>query len=232
MTREVFRWVAFSAAVSTLIPLICLFIYRKRQPRHHLILAVSLCISFVFDAIGWTLMYQQKTTILSNNLYYIIAFPAIMLFYHETLVKRSLKIIVRIFTASFLVLATVSALDQGLNVMNYNTLTLGSILLTVTSFFFVGDLNLMDESKFASNPFHETNIIINTSLALYYFVTIVWFGLSDYVFAHFTYEDVRTFWTFHNAVQVLKNGGIAIAFYLCAKRSVEAVKFKKPHIRY
>lgn len=77
----------------------------------------------------------------------------------------------------------------------------------------------MNETNFVSNRFHETNIILNTSLALYYFVTIVLFALSDYVFSHFAYEDVRYFWTFHNAVHVLKNGGIAMAFYLTAKRA-------------
>lgn len=219
MTREVFRWITFAAGISTLIPLVCLIIYRKKQPRQNLILGVSLIISFTFDAIGWTLMYNLKPTALSNNLYYIVALPAIMWFYHETLIKPSLKILVRIFSIGFLVLAVIFALQQGLNVLNYNTMMLASFLISLTSFFFVGDLNLMDAANFAKNQFHTTNIILNTSLALYYFATIFLFAVTDYIFSHFTPEDARIFWTFHNAIHVMKNGGIAVAFYLSAKRS-------------
>lgn len=219
MTREVFRWVALIATASTLIPLVCLFIHWKRQPKHHLILAVSLVVSFVFDVIGSALAFHQITNVFPHNLYRIIAFPAIMWFYHETLIKRSFKILVRIFTAGFLILAAIFAFDQGLNVVNHNTWTLSSILTTITSFLFVADLNLMSEANFEKNRFHQTNILLNTSLAIYYSITIVWFALSDYVFSHFSYEDVRYFWSFHNAVHVLKNIGIGVAFYLCAKRT-------------
>jgi hypothetical protein len=219
MTREVFRWISFASVISTLAPLICLFIYRNRQPKQNLILAVSLGISLTFDVIGWIMLYHQRTNVLSNNLYYIVAFPAIMVFYYETLSKRSLKILVRIFTIAFLVFALIFALEQGLNVVNYNTWILSSVLITATSFFFVADLNLMEQSIFLNNRFHETNIILNTSLALYYFVTIVLFALTNYIFSHFTPEDARYFWTFHNAIHVLKNGGIAVAFYLSTRRT-------------
>jgi hypothetical protein len=219
MTREVFRWIAFASTLSTLIPLVYLFIYRKSQPRQNVILAVSLFISLVFDVIGGTLAYYQITNVLSNNLYRIIALPAIMWFYHETLIKRSFKILVRIFTIGFLVVVLIFAVNQGLSVPNYEVMTLSSILITVTSLFFVGDLNLMDQSAFVNNRFHQTNIILNTSLALYYFVTIVLFAVTDYIFSHFTPEDIRLFWCFHNAAHVLKNAGITVAFYLSAKRS-------------
>jgi hypothetical protein len=213
---EVLRW---SSMFSPLVPLVCLLIYRKSQPRQNLILAISLCISFTFDMIGSSLARNHMNNSLSNNLYFIFAFPAIMWFYHETLVKRSLKILVRVFTVGFLLLALIFALDQGLNVLNYNTMILSSILISITSFFFVGDLNLMDERNFTKGRFHETNIILNTSLALYYFFTIILFSLTDYVFTHLTAEDAIFFWGFHNALHVLKNVGVTVAFYLSAKRS-------------
>lgn len=146
-----------------------------------------------------------------------MAFPAIMWFYHETLKKNSFKIIIRIFTVTFLVLAFILGFQQGFNVFNYNTWTLHSILVTITSFFFIADLNLMEESNFSENPHHKTNILLNTSLALYYFITIVLFGVSEYIDAYFTPEDNRYFWSFHNMVHVLKNVGLTVAFYLTVK---------------
>jgi hypothetical protein len=226
MNSGIFGWVAIASIISTLIPLLYLFIYRKRQPRQHLILALPLCISFIFDVIGWILAHNHTPNAISNNLYFIVSFPAIMWFYHETLIKRSLKISVRIFTIVFLVLALIFALDQGLHVLNSNTMTLSSILITITSFFFVADLNLMDESSFAKNRFHETNIILNTSLALYYFATIVVFAIADYIFSNLSADDGRLFWSFHNAIHILKNCGIAVAFYLSAKRSYELTNSK------
>jgi hypothetical protein len=223
MTQETFRWIAFLATASTLIPLACFLIYKRVQPRHHMILALSLGISFIFDVIGGAMAYQQITNIVPHNIYRIIAFPAIMWFYHETLINKSLKTIVRFFTIGFLILALIFGINQGLHVTNHNTWTLSSILITITSFFFVGDLNLMADSDFAKNRFHETNIILNTSLAFYYLATIILFTLMDYVFTHFTYEDMRYFWTFHNGAHVLKNVGIGLAFHLSAKRSLALV---------
>jgi hypothetical protein len=227
MTKEVYDWIVVASVVSPLIPLLCLFIYRKRQPKQNLILAVSIFISLAFDVIAWTLRYNKTPNNICINLYFIVALPAIMWFYHETLIKRSLRFVVRIFTIAFLVLAFIFAFNQGMDVLNYNTWTLSSILITVTSFFFVADLNLMDESNFLNNRFHETNIILNTSLALYYFITVVMFAVSDYVFSHTTPEGGRFFWACHNSLNLLKNGGVTVAFYLSAKRSHELPTFQK-----
>lgn len=221
MTREVFRWIAFGSTATTLIPLVVLFIYRRQQPRQNLILAVSLGISFIFDIIGNTLAYYQIANVVLHNIYRIVAFPAIMWFYHETLVKQSLKILIRIFTIAFLIIASIFALIHGLAEMNNVTWIVSSLLITITSFFFVGDLRLMKESDFNKNRYHETNILLNTSLALYYFATIILFALSDHIFTHFTPEDIRYFWSFHNLAHVLKNAGVASAFYLSAKVYIE-----------
>jgi hypothetical protein len=227
MTKEVAISFVYASIVSPLVPLVCLFVYRKSQPRQNLILAISLGISLLFDVIGYTLAVIYRENAISNNLYFIIAFPAIMWFYHETLVKATLKMIIRVFTVVFLVLALISAIDQGLYVLNFNTMTLSSILVSITSFFFVADLKLMNDSDFSSNPFHETNIIVNTSLATYYFVTIVVFALTDYIDDHFSPEDARYMWVTHNAVHILKNLGLAFAFYIAAKRSEALVSDKK-----
>lgn len=232
MSPEVYQWVVNASSVSTLLPLVCLLVFLKRQPKQNLILAVSLSISFLFDVIGWSLArwYGLKATVLSNNLYFIIAFPAIMWFYHETVTKRPLKIIIRVFTIGFLALALIFGLEQGLaEANNTNTWALSSILITLTSFFFVADLNLMDDSNFLKSRFHESNIILNTSLALYYFITIIMFSISQYVFTHTAPEGVRLFWACHNALNVLKNAGIAVAFYLSAKSTQGAVKKPKVH---
>jgi hypothetical protein len=229
MTTEVYHWIVNASSVSALIPLAFLLIFWTRQPKQNRILAISLLISFIFDSISWTLMtwYTPRTTVLTNNLYFIIAFPAIMWFYHETLSRRFLKILVRIFMVSFLLLALVFALDQGLTVWNSNTMTLSSILITITSFFFVADLNLMDQSNFLKNRFHETNILLNTSLALYYFSTIVMFAVSGYVFSHTTPEGGRFFWSCHNGLNILKNIGLAFAFYLSAKRMLAEIDLQR-----
>jgi hypothetical protein len=192
-------------------------------------LSISLFISFIFDLIGWSLVewFDPWSTVTSNNLYFIIAFPAIMLFYHETLLTRSLKIFVRFFTVIFLVTALFSVLDQGLNVQNTYAMILSSILITITSLLFVADLNLMDPAQFAKNPFHETNIILNTSLAVYYFATIIIFAVTDYVHSHVALEDALWVWASHNTTHILKNAGVAVAFYLSAKRSLALVDVQK-----
>jgi hypothetical protein len=221
MTKEVYRWLTLVSVLSPLIPLICIYIYKKGQPRQNLILSVSFLISLAFDVFGWIMMYYHRSTNPAINLYIIVAFPAIMAFYHEILIKRSGKITVRVFTVVFLVSAIIFAAEQGLNVANHNTWMLSSILITITSLLFVVDLRLMDDSNFAKNHFHTTNIIINSSLAFYYFFTIILFAITDYVFSHFTPEDSRYFWIFHDAIYVLKNFGITVAFYLSAKSVLE-----------
>ncbi|HEY0652173.1 MAG TPA: hypothetical protein VGD65_03555 [Chryseosolibacter sp.] len=220
MTREVFAWIVKASVISPLIPLILLFFYRNAQPKQNLILGVSILLSLVFDVTAWTLAQEQISNNLIINLYFIFAFPAIMWFYHETLIKRSLKVLTRIFTIAFLVVAVIFAVNEGMDTLSFKTWMVSSILITVTSFFFVADLNLMDASSFLNNPYHKTNIFINTSLALYYFITTVMFAVSDYVFAHSTREGGFAFWACHNMLNVMKNIGLAVAFYMSAKASI------------
>lgn len=233
MTLEVFRWVCLASVLSTLIPLIPLVIYWRLQPKQNLILGLSLCLSFTFDIIGWTLgFYFGKSSWVANNLYCILCLPAIMWFYYVTMSKRTLKIVICIFTFTFLTLALILALREGLQVPNYFTMTLSSILITTTSFFFVGDLKLMDTSHFAKHQFHQTNILINTSLAFYYFITIILFAFTDYIFATTSPDDGRLFWSFHNAMHVLKNVGITLAFYLTAKASITFANTQNSRLQY
>lgn len=219
MTREVFLWIVNVSILSPLIPLICLLIYRRRQPRQNRILAISVCISFVFDVTGWAVAQYKIPNSFIINLYFIVAFPAIMWFYHETLIKRSLKMTVRIFCAFFFLLALIIVLQNGIRTPEYTIWMASSILITISSFFFVVDLHLMDFNNFLNNPFHKTNILINTSLALYYFITTVMFAVSDYVFAHTSREGGFAFWACHNGLNILKHIGIAAAFVMSAKIS-------------
>lgn len=207
----------FVSICSSLAPLVCFFIYRKQQPRQNSILVVSVCLSFVFDVVGEILAKVYHTNTLSGNLYFIISFPTIMWFYHETVTKRSLKIVIRIFTLVFLISAAIFGFAQGFDVFNSNTFMLSSILITITSFFFVVDLNTMELSNFAKSPFHEANILLNTSLALYYFVTILLFALWDHIHSSFPVNEILNFYTFHNALHILKNIGITVAFYRIAQ---------------
>lgn len=229
MNHEVYSWIRYASILSTPIALLVLCVLWKRQPRQNRILAVSLFISLLFDLIGWSLVrgINPKSTIISNNIYFILALPAIMIFYHEVLGRRSLKLLVRIFTVIFLLATLISILDQGLNVPNTYSMTMSSILVTITSILFVADLKLMDPADFAKNPFHHTNIIVNTSLAIYYFATIIIFAASDYIYLHLTIGDSLYVWASHNATHVLKNAGLAIAFYSSAKSELPATRLQK-----
>ncbi|HEY0739921.1 MAG TPA: hypothetical protein VGD40_00615 [Chryseosolibacter sp.] len=221
MTKELYRWISIASVLSPLVPLICLLIYRKRQPRQNVILAVSIFISLTFDVINSALYYSRTPNHLSINLYFIIAFPAIMWFYHEILMRRSLKNITRIFTVVFFVLTAIFIFRSGLNVLNHSIFMTSSILISITSLLFIRDLNLMDASDFLNNKFHQTNILLNTSLAVYYFATVIVFSVSDYVFANASAEGFRLFWGFHNILNVSKHVGFAIAFYLSSKRNID-----------
>ncbi|HEY0739920.1 MAG TPA: hypothetical protein VGD40_00610 [Chryseosolibacter sp.] len=219
MTNELFARLMMASIVSPLVPLICLSIYWSRQPRQNRILAISIFISLVFDVISWVMgvLYHQPNS-LPINLYFIIAFPAIMWFYHETLAKRSLKNVTRIFTLIFFLLAAVFIIKSGLQVVNHGLFMLSSILVSITSLLFIRDLNVMGDSDFLKNEFHKTNIFLNTSLATYYFATVIIFSVSDYVFASASEEEFNLFWAFHNILNISKNIGITAAFYLTAKR--------------
>ncbi|NBW36781.1 MAG: hypothetical protein EBR30_17505 [Cytophagia bacterium] len=42
----------------------------------------------------------------------------------------------------------------------------------------------------------------------------------DFVFSQLTPNEARSFWSIHNIINVLKNLGIALAFFLSGKRNV------------
>lgn len=218
MTKELYDWIVIASTLSPLAPLTLLLIDWKGQPQQNRILAISIFISLAFDVIAWTMKnYYHRPNGLAINLYFIVAFPAIMWFYYETLIKKSLKNITRIFSLVFFVSATWLGFTVGLRVQNHELFMLSSILISITSLLFIRDLNIMNPSDFLKNQFHLTNIILNTSLALYYFATMIMFAISDYVFANASVEGSRLFWALHNALNIGKHVGIAVAFYLSTK---------------
>ncbi|HEY0739919.1 MAG TPA: hypothetical protein VGD40_00605 [Chryseosolibacter sp.] len=218
MTSELFRWVVIISTLSPVVPLVCLSKSWNRQPRQNLILALSILISLIFDATSWVIVtFYHRPNSLLNNLYFFLSFPVVMWFYHEILVRKSLKNATRIFTVIVFVLGMILFLRSGMNVMHHGLFLIASILISISSLLFIRDLNLMTASDFFTNKFHKTNIILNTSLALYSFTAVIVFSVSDYVYENASREGFRFFWAFHNALNILKNIGIAIAFYLSAK---------------
>lgn len=218
MTAQIIKWLSYASVVSPLLPLLFLSTFWKKQPRQNRILIISLLLSLVADVISSVLGAHGIQNLFVLNMYCILALPATMLFYQETLVKRELRILTHIFTIVFLIVALFLALDQGLIVANHNTWTLSSVLLAIASLLFVGDLNLMDETTFTKNRFHQTNILLNTSLAFYHIMTTIVFLSADYVFTHVSPEDFNLFWGSQNVAHILKNIGFAVAFYLSSKR--------------
>lgn len=219
MTKEVYGLIGNASILSPLIPLILLLYFWKRQPIQNVILALSIFISLTFDVINSILYYNHIPNHFSINLYFIVAFPAIMWFYHETLIKKSLKKVTKVLTVIFFVFALIFIYKSGLNVLNHSIFLTSSIIISVTSLLFLRDLNLMNASDFLKNKYHQTNILLNCSLAVYYFATVIIFSTSDYVFANASAEGFRLFWGFHNLLNISKNIGISIAFYRSAKRS-------------
>ncbi|HEY0652615.1 MAG TPA: hypothetical protein VGD65_05780 [Chryseosolibacter sp.] len=219
MSANLFSIIFFAHLFSSLIPL-SMFLWRiKHQPRQNTIIAIILTFSLVCDLANWLLPKFGLSSAVFFHSYGIVAFMVFNFYYYELFFhKKASKY--QYITILIFALTVVSyfSFNSGLTLSNYIG-PISSAILGINSllyFYFIS--TMIVERYFDMHLF--SNFAVNASLSLYFFTTIILFSFMDFAFTELTIEQERSFWSIHNIINILKNIGIALGFFLSGKRNV------------
>ena len=93
---------------------------------------------------------------------------------------------------------------------------LSGLLLSIVCLVYLNIVNVIPK-EFATNTHIYNALVMNAALLFYFLATFLFFLLSDWVFKTLDSETIRFSWTYHNAIGIIKNIGLAVAIFLTGK---------------
>jgi hypothetical protein len=219
MSTSLFKTIFLISVASAAIPLL-VFIWRwKHQPSQNRIIAILLVCSIISDLVSWWLTTKGTPTYIVENIYIVFAFILLNGFYYLILFQKEGKKILLIVSCIFAIMLIIVALITGFGQVDSRFWVLCSGILAFNSIlYFCSVPSMIVERYFDKYLF--SNLVLNASFLLYFFTSIILFIFMDFVFSQLTPNEARSFWSIHNIINVLKNVGIALAFFLSGKRNV------------
>jgi hypothetical protein len=217
MTVGLYDNIVLLAIASTLVPATVFLWQFKHQPNYNSLIFCLLIVSLISDLSSWILSQNGLSSIFIVNAYSIIAFVLLNLFYHQILFIKRARIVQYITGAIFLISMVWFGTETGFSKPSNYTWAISSAGFALYSFLYFYFIPLMIVERYLDLHLFS-NVVLNISLCLYFVTSIILFFFMDFVFANQTIEEARAFWSIHNIINILKNFGIALAFFLSGKR--------------
>jgi hypothetical protein len=217
MSDSLFKAIFLTTIASTAVPIIIFLIRRLHQPRHNFTILGLLVFSLLSDAVIWYLSKTSRSSIIIVNFYSITAFGLLSVFYYQIIFAKRSSLIQYFTTLLFLISMFTLGLNGFFLYANNYVWAISSIILGLYSilyFYFIP--HMVIERYLDQNLF--SNFVLNASLSVYFLTSIILFLFMDFVFMHLSVAEAKAFWSIHNIVNILKNLGIAFAFFLSGKR--------------
>lgn len=219
MSAQLFDNIFILSVVSTLVPLVVFFLRWNRQSIHYRIIVALLAFSFISDlTIRFWSINDVPSSVLTN-LYTVVEFILISVFCYKILFQNKARLFLYFGSVTFLVSLVVLGVVKGFLFPNNYLWSISSFILgTYSILYFCFIPFMIIERYFDKHLF--SNIILTSSLCLYCFASVILFIFMDFVFANLTADQAKGFWSIYNIINVLKNVGITLAFFLSGKRNV------------
>lgn len=210
-TVEFIRW---ASHLSVLIPLAVYLPRLTRSPQQNHIVAALIIVSGVTDTIS---LYTGSSLLF--NLYEIIAFVLITWFFYVLVYKKKSELVALISIGVFASVLIYSTIQYGFD-RNFSGLWVTSAIITlIHSTVYVFNIPRMVIDRYFDNNL-LSNMIFTASMFAFFFVAMIVYFLFDPVSKVEDDNSLKAFWSIHNAFNILKNLGFALAFYYTGKRSV------------
>jgi hypothetical protein len=215
MNEKVVEVIQWSSYLSCLIPLaFYLYGFRRFPIQNHLIGAVII-LSATIDTIS---LFANFPFI--HNLYEILQFLLLNWFYYVLVYNKKSEFIALVSIGSFLAVLIYSFLQKtSFNFYFFNVWGIGAIVMVVHALVYVVNIPRMLIQRYFDNNL-LSNLMFNASIFIYFFVSLVAFFLIDAASKSQTTDSLRGVWSIHNAFNIMKNIGFAVAFYQTGKRQV------------
>lgn len=214
MNNNVVEFVRWASNLSVIIPVVVYLPRISKFPIQNHIIGGLVVASGLTDAMS---LYLHSPVLF--NAYQIVMFFLTTWFFYELVYKKKSEFIALVSIGIYLSVLIFSIISSGLYV-NYSNLWLtGAIITLVNSVVYIFNIPIMVIDRyFDSNLL--SNMIFNASIFGFFFVATIIYFLFDPVSKLENINDVKAFWTIHNAFNILKNFGFALAFFYTGKRSV------------
>ena len=188
-------------AISILFPIIVGLYFYKNISLNEKIVLFLLVVVGVFDLFFYMTNKSHINNIFVLNLFTIIEFIFIALFYSRILgVFYKKKTLIIIYSSVLMILFSVQCLDLSHNI-DFITMSIASISIMISS------IVLILKSNFSDFLFHRSSAyisIINNTLLFYFSTTFIIYLLSDWVIANH-YEMFKYIWAINGLVSFLTN---------------------------
>lgn len=206
---ELLRW---ASHLSVIFPLLAFLAHLTNSPIQNRIIGGLVILSGVTD----TLSLFISSSILGNS-YVVVQFFLTTWLYYELVYKKKSEFIALIGTGVFLSVLIFSVFRYRLDTYYLSLWTIGAIITFVYTIVYVFNVpRMVIERYFDANLL--SNMIFNASMFIYFFAALIIFFLTDS--SSNDQNTHQTFWSIHNAFNILKNIGFALAFYYTGKRKI------------
>lgn len=180
------------------------------------VLLVAILVSLIAEGVYTTLGLMKVPNFTVGNIYAPVFFLLLVLFYRELLPSHRSKLY--IFIAIYFVFLTVNALFiQDITEYQGYSRALGGVIMIGCS--------LLHFSSLMKNPPNQDIITygpfwISAGIIFYFGFNLFLFVFSNFVFTTLEAEIGRTYWTFHNINNIVKNVLFAVGIYCAGKPRV------------
>jgi hypothetical protein len=217
MSDSLFKIIFLATIASTAIPILTFLLRWVHQPKHNFTILALLVFSLLSDVSIWYLSRNNQSSIFIVNSYGIIAFCFLSAFYRQIIFAKRASLVQYITIFVFLISLALLGVSGALDYPNNYVWAISSLILAINSILYFYFLPHMVVARYLDQNLFS-NFVLNASLSLYFFTSIILFSFMDFVFNHLSVAEAKAFWSIHNIVNILKNLGIAFAFFLSGKR--------------
>ncbi len=153
------------------------------------------------------------------NLYHTMQFAVITWLYFKLVYNKKSEPIALIGIGIYVAVLIYSIAKYGLFQHYTGLWTTAAVITVIHAMFYVFNIPRMVTERYF-DPHLLSNMIFNASLFVYFFVALVIFFLFDSMARTQDTEAFKAFWSIHNAFNIIKNLGFALAFYYTGKRKI------------
>jgi hypothetical protein len=214
MNNQVVEFVRWASNLSVIIPFIVYLPKISKYPTQNHIVGGMIILSGLADAASF---YHSSAIVF--NLYQVLLFFSTTWFFYELVYKKKSEFIALVSIGVYLSVLIFSVVRYGLY-QNYSSLWVtGAIISVIHATVYVFNIPRMVIDRYFDNNL-LSNMIFTSSMFIFFFVAGIVYFLYDPISKAEEINTLKAFWSIHNAFNILKHLGFALAFYYTGKRSI------------
>jgi hypothetical protein len=221
--------IRYLSNLSVLVPLLLFVLKFKVLPKENRIIGISIIVSALADLLGYIFFIGQMGTPIIFNVYCVVSFILLCVFYHEVVFKFKNRgyfyFGVAVYVLSFFIISTQQELKSYQGEMWAIT---GAILV----YFGI----LYNNYQVEKPPLFDKNLysglIFNGAIMLYFSFNFFLFIIANYVLTELSSDTSRMTWAFHNLNNVIKNVAFAFGLYYTGRRRVNLTEEEVERIQW